>query len=409
MFLVKGLDSDDLDVEFEQVNSVCEETSVAQKTENFVEQLVSKNVENSEEITFQCLSEDLSQQYLASKVIGIMKATAEVIQSEHKSADTRETGLKRELSGLSENSFQGLTREPSFVYDTTVEAFSAHGASVDDLLNAEDENDVNTEEPEGISIIGKLVIGLSGGNDDFQESGQLTQVSIADISSSPGEPMLSVEGTEMEGTGVAIPGDRKQVSLYQETISTTPEAEDYFMKREQSFIGKIVRGEVSSLAVEVSDSFNPSNSGKLCVKPISRSSYSEIEISNLDFKSDLIVKPVDEKLKTISSYETIYDHVALEEIAANRQISIEELLGNLGDRFEGTRLLPEQAFSSEELYQGQADASSDLGVNRNRWSAPPGSLDPPDLEDQFTIQFDLVEEQGQEHWQELDIILGSGG
>ncbi|XP_023322579.1 uncharacterized protein LOC111696970 isoform X16 [Eurytemora carolleeae] len=406
---VKGSDSDDLDVEFEQVNSVCEETSVAQKTENFVEQLVSKNVENSEEITFQCLSEDLSQQYSASKVIGIMKATAEVIQSEHKSADTRETGLKRELSGLSENSFQGLTREPSFVYDTTVEAFSAHGASVDDLLNAEDENDVNTEEPEGISIIGKLVIGLSGGNDDFQEPGQLTQVSIADISSSPGEPMLSVEGTEMEGAGVAIPGDRKQVSLYQETISTTPEAEDYFMKREQSFIGKIVRGEVSSLAVDVSDSFNPSNSGKLCVKPISRSSYSEIEISNLDFKSDLIVKPVDEKLKTISSYETIYDHVALEEIAANRQISIEELLGNLGDRFEGTRLLPEQAFSSEELYQGQADASSDVGVNRNRWSAPPGSLDPPDLEDQFTIQFDLVEEQGQEHWQELDIILGSGG
>ena len=387
-----------------------------------MEQL-SKNVESSEEIRFQCLSGDLSQQYLASKVIGIMEATAQFIQSEnssnkaskdeHKSADNWETGLKRDFSGLSENSFQGLTREPSFVYDTTVEAFSAHGASVDDLLNAEDdeydENDVNTEEPEGISIIGKLVIGLAGENDDFQEPGQLTQVSIADISSRPGEPMLSGKGTEMEGAGVLIPGDRKQVSLYQETISTTPEAEDYFMKREQSFIGKIVRGEVSSLAVEVSDSFSPSNAGKLCVKPISRSSYSEIEILNLDIKSDLIVKPVDEKMKTISSYETIYDRVALEEIAADRQISLEELLGNLGDRFEGTRLLPEHAFSSEELYQGQADVTSNVGVNQNRWSAPPGSLDPLDLEDQFTIQFDPVEEQGQEHWQELDIILGSGG
>ena len=217
--------------------------------------------------------------------------------------------------------------------------------------------------------------------------------------------MLKLESTQE----ISIPGERKGVSLYQETISTTPEAEDYFMKREQSFIGKLVRGEVGSLAVEVSDTLNPSNDVKLRVKPIARNSYSEIEVTNLDIKSELSVKPIDDKLKTISSYETIYDRVALEESAADRKISIEELLGNLGDRFEGTRLLPEYAFSSEELYQRPTEELDEGGVNRNRWSAPPGSLDPLDLEDQFSIQFDPLEEQGQEHWQELEIILDTGG
>ena len=359
------------------------------------------------------------------------------------------------LSRESSNLGSGLNREPSFIYDTTVEAFSCEGASIDDIdhmehievCEAEDieDGEEGPTEGGGISIIGRMVLAVDDDNSPAaaEASGtgtvpKKTKVSVADISysSSPSRVdtvFLTESGDELDekkaenvrqassSVSVAIPErERRFSNLSTENISTTPEAEKYFMKREASFMEKVVKGELETLAVEISDFCKEGKVEELTVKPVQSSPGSEIEIINLEADSELTVKPMDrQRTPLTSSYEVIYNRVDIEKGVGSRQ-SVAELLGNLGDKYTVTKTLPDFTSSFDELYQKTAeDMAGDIvssaldSFEPDRWSAPAGSVEPPILEaDEFTIRFDPVAEQIQGHWQELEIMMDdakSGG
>ena len=320
--------------------------------------------------------------------------------------------LSRETSNLS-----GLNREPSFIYDTTVEAFSCEGASVDDIDTIELCEEEEEGEDQGISIIGRMVLALDDEQSKNTETNKKTKVSVTDISfsSSPRRMdavFLTESGDELgpvdKGDGVAIPGrERRFSNLSTENISTTPEAETYFMKREASFVDKVAKGELESLAVDISDFCKEGTDLK--VKPVNTSPTSEIEVISLEADTELTVKPLE---KRTSSYESVYEKIILSEGIGSRQ-SVAELLGNLGDNYKVTRTIPDFTSSFEDLYQrtagdmaGEIVSSALDSFEPDRWSAPAGSVEPPILEaDEFTIRFDPVAEQIQGHWQELEILM----
>ena len=373
----------------------------------------------------------------SSRETGVQQSSRRGLTRELSNVSARTT-FSREVSNLSEGGLSGLHREPSFIYDTSVEAFSCIGASVDDLIGeiGDDDNisDVSDEkEPMGISIIGKLVLSLEDKEREQsfeEESAGPAKISVANISLFSNSPsrmdtvFLTESGDELneeEEEGISIPSSsrvRRISSLSVENISSTPEAERYFMKREQSFISKVAKGELDSLAVEVSDYYTLEKSMSdldLRVKPVDPCPDREIEITSFDAETDLTVKPVElRRLVTVSSYEGIYDQVSLENVPGDRQVTVAELVGNIGDRFEGTRLMPEQASSFEELYarsaeymSGQIVSSALDSLGRTRWSAPAGTLEPE--ADEFSIRWDPLQDQIQGHWQELEILLGEGG
>merc|ERR1712142_461183 len=153
-------------------------------------------------------------------------------------------------------------------------------------------------------------------------------------------------------------------------ISSTPEGENYFMKREQSFISKVEKGEVEHLAVEISDYYNlvQASDENLRVKPIESTPETEIEIRDLPVHSNLTVKPVEQVVRRIpvSSYEQIYDTVSIEDIAGHSQMSASEIMSSLGDRFQGTHEVPE--FVSYDIGISTLKATTELPGER--WSAP---------------------------------------
>ena len=337
--------------------------------------------------------------------------------------------MSREASNLSQSGISGLNREPSFIYDTTVEAFSCEGASVDDILDDMQSTEGQDDVTGGISIIGKLVLSLDnlGDSDKAADEDKKTKVSVTALSTSPTRMetvFLTESGEEQEATsGIEIPERRVPDESTEGKISTTPEAEAYFMKREQSFINKVYTGEVHNLAVNVSN-FNALDTSMsesdLTVKPVAATCPEmEIEVSSLNTsRSELTVKPMKSR-GLMSSYEAIYDRVSIEDLdhIPDQMMTTSDLLDNLGDRFEGTRMVPEHASSFEDLYERSADnmagdiLSSALDtLEPARWSAPAGSIEPPILEaEEFSIRFDPVAERIQGHWQELEILLEGGG
>jgi hypothetical protein len=232
-------------------------------------------------------------------------------------------------------------------------------------------------------------------------------------------------------------------------ISSTPEGEAYFYRREQSFIKKVEQGHLGQLAVVIPDSFEQKTEGtindyvlfpdqELSVKPVLISPDVEIEITNTNDlssqASNLFVKPVIRPSPSglLSSYESIYDRLIMEEEVLQSSFTggkdTEGLLQQqspssttslvLGDRFSVTqRQLPDWAGSSfEELFDKSAGelANSILTAATltvasepfERWSAPPGVLEPPMLEaGEFFVRFDPVQERIEGHWQELEILM----
>lgn len=340
--------------------------------------------------------------------------------------------LSRETSNLSQSGISGLNREPSFIYDTTVEAFNCEGASVDDILD-DIQSTEGQEDPAGISIIGKLVLSLDSLDDKNKADNDTTttKVSVAEMSALSTSPtrmetvFLTESGEEqnaVQTSSIEIP--KKEAST-EDNISTTPEAEAYFMQREQSFINKVYTGEVHNLAVNVSNFYALDTSmseSDLTVKPVVNANPEmEMEISSLETSSsELTVKPMEESKGLISSYEAIYDRISIEDLdhIPDQRMSTSDLLDNLGDRFEGTRFpVPDHASSFEDLYERSADNMAGDILNSAldtmepaRWSAPAGSVEAPILEaEEFSIRFDPVAERIQGHWQELEILLEGGG
>jgi len=395
-----------------------------------------------------------------------------------------QTGLKEPLTQEPAITLdKTISREQSFVYDTSVEAFGTKGASIDESFN--DYKPVEEERvTSGISIIGKIneceestfdddeIVELIESNTPSKESqvekfeyveekdlnfndedisispeersesglSEFVEESESDnlkipLSGSPlqvenlflTEPCESISNSPKNELGLEIPKQEVQnrrlsnISIEDgHKISSTPEGEKYFMKREESFIAKIDKGEVESLAVEISDYYSLPSVGtenELCVKPVESTPEAEIEIREFSSQSDLTVKPLETNVRRVptSSYEQIYDSVSIEDIAANSKMSVAEIMSSLGDRFQGTHDMPECVSSFEDLYQRSADGMADESALRataelpgERWSAPAGAIEPPILEaSEFSIRFDPLQEKIEHHWEEIEIMMST--
>jgi len=378
-----------------------------------------------------------------------------------------------------------MSREQSFVYDTSVEAFGSKGEIIDENIG----NHKLSEEqnlPMGISLIGQIA-GLEVPTSDrdeileFIESNTPSKESQVekfeyvedndfdfneeDISTSPEErhesdnseiiveeinenkriPLSSsphkvetlflTESNESQSNTpetaiIVIPKQDLQnrrlsnISVEEENkISSTPEGENYFMKREQSFISKVEKGEVENLAVEISDYYSLESEKAdetLCVKPIESTPETEIEIRDLPSESSLTVKPIEGVVRRIpvSSYEQIYDTVSIEDITGHSQMSAAEIMSSLGDRFQGTHEIPEFVSSFEDLYQRSAEGMADdivisalkatTELPGERWSAPAGAIEPPILEaNEFSSRFDPLQNKIENHWEEIEILMST--
>merc|ERR1719195_303118 len=293
-----------------------------------------------------------------------------------------------------------IKREPSFMYDTTVEAFSTTGTVVDETLD--DEIEVN-EFFEEQTIEGDQVMKYEYMEDTDASAEEIFVGEPLRIVTTPTQQshVTRIEPRNMSANGVDIPSSNRRlstVSIDSSKISSTPEGEKYFMKREESFVAKVDKGEVVNLAVEISDFFTLENSRSdtnLSVKPFQCSPEKEIIVENLGSQSNLMVKPLESTIKSIpcSSYEHIYDKIEVEESQNIGNMSAAELMENLGDKFVGTQEIPESFSSFEDLYGKSVDEhytelDSKSSVTSVRWSAPVGSLEPPFLDASYLSQFE---------------------
>ena len=371
-------------------------------------------------------------------------------------------------NSLQTPSKEPISREPSFMYDTTVEAFGAMGTNVDEMNKESDDTDdiftigeiidfpetteneqilkfieLNTP-PEAINVkkfeyskdetaIATESINIKDLNEQEKLAGSLELNNLKiPLSSSP----LRVENlflteTMQEDQGVLVPFPRddlrnrrlSNISIEEEKkISSTPEGENYFMKREESFIAKVDKGEIENLAIEISDYYNaqPANVEALCVKPVKTKPEAEIEVSDFGSKTNLTVKPLEDNGRKInlSSYEQIYDSVSIETMNAEIEMSTKELMSNLGDRFLGTQELPDCVSSFEDFYQRSAEGLADQivtsalketsGLPLERWSAPAGAVEPPILDaEEFSNRFDPLMGQIEHHWDEIENMVST--
>merc|ERR1719242_927479 len=340
------------------------------------------------------------------------------------------------------SSGRGPVREPSFIYDTTVEAFGSEGASIDDPVNETDLTK-STKRTSDISILTKIaseidlepVDPFQAGADSLYLSGDFDTLTEEDTENSPGEKSNSVrvnfEAFDVD-RNLRIPLSESRLELTNETfsspfinvpddgvdtkrlsnasmegeakISSTPEGESYFLAREQSFIKKVHEGELQTMAVEVSDYFSmESIDDDLMVKPLVEHPEAEIEITDLRPGSDLVVRSVNQA--PVSSFETIYDKIALEELETNTSMTKEELLASLEDKFQGAVELPEYFSSFDDLCQ-ISDMEESLVEEGRRWTAPAGTVEAPILEaEEFVVRLQPVAERTSGHWNELERLL----
>ena len=292
-----------------------------------------------------------------------------------------------------------IKREPSFMYDTTVEAFSTTGTVVDETLD--DEIEVN-EFFEEQTIEGDQVMKYEYMDDTAASAEEMFVGEPLRIVTTPTQQSHVTRIEPMSAIGVDIPSSNRRLSTISiesaSKISSTPEGEKYFMKREESFVAKVDKGEVVNLAVEISDFFSLENSPSdtnLSVKPFQCSPEKEIIVEDLGSQSNLMVKPLESTIKSIpcSSYEHIYDKIEVEESQNMSNMSAAELMENLGDKFVGTHEIPESFSSFEDLYgksveENYTELESKSCVTSVRWSAPVGSLEPPFLDASYLSQFD---------------------
>ena len=338
------------------------------------------------------------------------------------------------------SSGRGPVREPSFIYDTTVEAFGSEGASIDDPVNETDLTK-STKRTSDISILTKIaseidlepVDPFQAGADSLYLSGDFDTLTEEDTENSPGEKSNSVRvnfelfdidrnlriplsesrlaNETFSSPFINVPDDGvdtkrlSNASMEGESkISSTPEGESYFLAREESFIKKVHEGELQAMAVEVSDYFSmDSIDDDLTVKPLVEHPEAEIEITDLRPGSDLVVRSVTQA--PVSSFETIYDKIALEEMETNTSMTKEELLASLEDKFQGAVELPEYFSSFDDLCQ-ISDMEESLVEEGRRWTAPAGTVEAPILEaEEFVVRLQPVAERTSGHWNELERLL----
>ena len=300
------------------------------------------------------------------------------------------------------------------MYDTSVEAFDTKGTDIDGLAGADEDEVIqfiqeNTpSEQAQVEKFEYLEIRESSPSssrqDDDREELKLEQSSAIEV------PRSSVQSRRLSN-----------ISLEEASkISTTPEGEKYFMKREESFVSKVAAGELASLAVEISDfcSLQQSPSEQsLSVKPMEFSPETEIVVADLGSQSNLTVKPLEKPKSSVqcSSYEQIYEAVQLEDPAdlEKQPVSAEEILASLEGKFEGTQDIPEYFSSFEELYSrsGAApgpDTTSELAATVERWSAPGGTLEAPILDqEEFSTRFGPLTEQISQHWADMELLMST--
>merc|ERR1719278_2199284 len=346
---------------------------------------------------------------------------------------------KQDSREISSGRERGPVREPSFIYDTSVEAFGSEGASIDDPVIESDfmGNEGNTKRSSDISILTKIASEIDlepidpfqAGADSLYLSGDF-DLNEEDTETSPREKSNSVhvdfqtfdnlriplsnnrlphESAEFSSPFINVPdSDTKRLSNVstegESKISSTPEGESYFMAREESFIKKVHEGELQAMAVEVSDYFSmDSIDDDLTVKPLVEHPEAEIEITDLRPGSDLVVRSVNQA--PVSSFETIYDKIALEEMETNTSMTKEELLASLEDKFQGAVELPEYFSSFDDLCQISDMEESSVEEGR-RWTAPAGTVEAPILKaEEFVVRLQPVAERTSGHWNELERLL----
>ena len=312
----------------------------------------------------------------------------------------------------------GLAREPSFMYDSTVEAFNTKGTCVDDSLDDSIE----------ISVIGQL---LDTTKDDIELDSLIMQETpsneyqaekleyLSDIQIS--DIHVSQENENeiiIPPSGIAIPSRRLSTISVEEgsKISSTPEGEKYFMKREESFVAKVAKGEIENLAVEVADYYSLEHSASqssLSVRPFVMSPEAEIVVDNLGSQSNLTVKPVEKLVQ--SSYEHLYDSVAEAEVDGKETpINQANMLEKLGDTYVAPQEIPDYFTSFEELYLKStdeedllADAAAQAALGE-RWSAPVGSVEAPILNaSEFSNRLQPLKAKIDSHWDEFDVLMST--
>ena len=305
-----------------------------------------------------------------------------------------------------------LSREPSFMYDTSVEAFDTKGTDIDD-------------------IAGDVIEELAGEDEVIQfiqentpsEQSQVEKFEYLEITEEPEPEEGGQEFKPEQSSAVEVPrslGPSRRLSNISleggSKISTTPEGEKYFMKREESFVTKVAAGELASLAVEISDFCNLQHSPSeqsLSVKPMEFSPETEIVVADLGSQSNLTVKPLEKSKSSVqcSSYEQIYEAIQLEDPAdleKKQQVSAEEILASLEGKFEGPRDVPEYFSSFEELYSKSGAGAGPTPTSEPvvRWSAPGGSLEAPILdEEEFSNRFGPISEAISQHWTDMEVLM----
>ena len=301
-----------------------------------------------------------------------------------------------------------LSREPSFMYDTSVEAFDTKGTDIDD-------------------IAGDVIEELAGEDEVIQfiqentpsEPSQVEKFEYLEIKEEPEPEEFKSEQSSAVEVPRSLAESRRLSNISLEggsKISTTPEGEKYFMKREESFVTKVAAGELASLAVEISDFCNLQHSPSdqsLSVKPMEFSPETEIVVADLGSQSNLTVKPVEKSKSSVqcSSYEQIYEAIQLEDPAdleKKQQVSAEEILASLEGKFEGPRDVPEYFSSFEELYSKSGAGPAPTSEPVERWSAPGGSLEAPILEEEeFSSRFGPISEQISQHWTDMEVLMST--
>ena len=259
-----------------------------------------------------------------------------------------------------------LSREPSFLYDTTVEAFNTQGTDVDENEELNEESisiigqiaDLVDEKDEVTKFIQDNTPSQESKVEKFQVQGFEESVSMSDSQLENVEDVEKEQDRAIEIPKGSVHRRLSTVSVEEgNRISSSFDGEKYFMKREESFITKVHKGEVENLAVEVSDFFSLEHSAShssLSVKPFDFRPESEIVVENLGgSQSNLIVKPLETTIKSIpcSSFEHLYDRVEADD---DVQMSAADIL-SIGDKFEGTHEYPEFYSSFEELYKKSSE------------------------------------------------------
>merc|ERR1712142_352228 len=217
------------------------------------------------------------------------------------------------------------------MYDTTVEAFNTQGTAVDDLKNDNRESVIGLSDEDAHLFVedNEQLDGFVGQKFECNDTNLPKEDSSSKLFSVENENLSSlscstakVKTVTTSAVSIPGPGNNRRLSAISleesSKISTTPEGEKYFMKREESFVTKVSKGELSSLAVEISDFCSLQNSASdhsLSVKPMKFSPEKEIVVDDLGSQSSLTVKPLEKSKTSVqgSSYEQIYDSVEMEE------------------------------------------------------------------------------------------------